>query len=666
MPDLILASSVTIEVTGPAPVVWEQVEPSPVTVGVGSHLLIPGPPGPQGPAGPDGPTGSDGPSDHGALTGLNDDDHALYALADGTRGAFAAPLGADDNYVTDAEKAALHAHSNKAALDLVSGTNTGDQVLPTWSTISGKPAVVAEGATQAEARTAIGLGSAATTASTAYATAAQGAKADSAVQPGDLVVNVRDFGAVGDGVVDDTAAIQAAINSLTGASSSGEFGGAGAGQVFLPKGSYKVTNLTMKSNVSIRGAGYRATALIATGTSGYTLGTSGLSHVVRIANVEISDLTIGPTLAGSVLDVTRPAVGGINLNYSQWCSLRNVFIHNVAGVGIDLTQTFDINTHNVHLMYVGTDVNAALLMAGDADDTCNANHHVGMRIERCPMMVKMTGAINAPVNNEFVACKFEWNVAGQPTTTGPGIYIEHGIQLKFVACMFVSDSVTYPVVSLGSAGAGPFTRGVRFVACEWNTPTLHQGWALTTTARCDDLLVADCDVDRYGKGFVLNPVTRGTFIGNRTDNCAAPVIDGVGLQVIGNRFLDCYTATGPGGLYAVRVSSNSRVIGNHIQGPTATANRPEGLNTSNNTLVIGNFFDRLNTAVSFFGTGAKSRANQFSSVNAPQSPATSLTNSIESPTPSSLTYSRAGESAIDTQLRTALVAAGLAYDNTTA
>ncbi len=51
MPDLILASSVTIEVTGPAPVVWEQVEPSPVTVGVGSHLLIPGPPGPQGLAG---------------------------------------------------------------------------------------------------------------------------------------------------------------------------------------------------------------------------------------------------------------------------------------------------------------------------------------------------------------------------------------------------------------------------------------------------------------------------------------------------------------------------------------------------------------------------------------------------------------------------------------
>ena len=42
----------------------------------------------------------------------------------------AAPaLGSDDNYVTDYEKLALHSHSNKTALDLVSGTNTGDQTL---------------------------------------------------------------------------------------------------------------------------------------------------------------------------------------------------------------------------------------------------------------------------------------------------------------------------------------------------------------------------------------------------------------------------------------------------------------------------------------------------------------------------------------------------------
>ena len=105
------------------------------------------------------------------------DPHTQYALADGTRGSFAAPLGADDNYVTDAEKAALHAHANKAALDNVSGVNTGDQTLPTWTTISGKPAVVAAGATQADARTAIGAGTSSLAIGTTGSTAAAGNRA---------------------------------------------------------------------------------------------------------------------------------------------------------------------------------------------------------------------------------------------------------------------------------------------------------------------------------------------------------------------------------------------------------------------------------------------------------------------------------------------------------
>ena len=50
---------------------------------------------------------------------------------------YAPALGLDENYVTDVEKAALHAHSNKTALDLVSGTNTGDQTL---SGLGGAPA----------------------------------------------------------------------------------------------------------------------------------------------------------------------------------------------------------------------------------------------------------------------------------------------------------------------------------------------------------------------------------------------------------------------------------------------------------------------------------------------------------------------------------------------
>ena len=50
------------------------------------------------------------------------------------------------------------------------------------------------------------------------------------------VVNVKDFGAVGDGVADDTAAIQAAVNSL-----------ATSGIIFIPKGIYKLNTNVVNS-----------------------------------------------------------------------------------------------------------------------------------------------------------------------------------------------------------------------------------------------------------------------------------------------------------------------------------------------------------------------------------------------------------------------------------
>ena len=53
------------------------------------------------PANLGGPGG--GVTDHGALSGLEDDDHKQYALADGSRGSFAPPLGADEPYDKDAK-----------------------------------------------------------------------------------------------------------------------------------------------------------------------------------------------------------------------------------------------------------------------------------------------------------------------------------------------------------------------------------------------------------------------------------------------------------------------------------------------------------------------------------------------------------------------------------
>lgn len=82
------------------------------------------------------------------------------------------------------------------------------------------------------------------------------------------VVNVKDFGAVGDGVADDTAAIQAAINAAQSR---------GGGTVFLPAGNYLVSaTLTVTAgNVRILGDGMWITTIQRAADYGNTLVCTG-------------------------------------------------------------------------------------------------------------------------------------------------------------------------------------------------------------------------------------------------------------------------------------------------------------------------------------------------------------------------------------------------------
>jgi len=126
------------------------------------------------------------------------------------------------------------------------------------------------------------------------------------------VVNVKAYGATGDGTTDDTAAIQAALDAV--------YAG-GGGTVYFPEGVYRVTSVVKSwtSSVSVKlvGDGKRATVIRKLG--GVNTPVFDFSSIPAILEVysEISDMRIdGNNVADSGLRVT---------DFARWVA-RNLLI----------------------------------------------------------------------------------------------------------------------------------------------------------------------------------------------------------------------------------------------------------------------------------------------------------------------------------------------------
>lgn len=136
--------------------------------------------------------------------------------------------------------------------------------------------------------------------------------------------NVRSYGAKGDGVTDDTAAVQAAIDDPRNSSLIG-------GTVFLPKGTYVVSNLVVKHRVRLVGAGMRLTVLKAKAGSTAT-GLLTLNQGYAQSS-DIQDLSIvGGGNAGQH-GIHFVATGIVPDNNGGWwdSGLRRVHISGFAG-----------------------------------------------------------------------------------------------------------------------------------------------------------------------------------------------------------------------------------------------------------------------------------------------------------------------------------------------
>lgn len=148
-----------------------------------------------------------------------------------------------------------------------------------------------------------------------YTPAGSGAVARSAASKFGDVVSVKDFGAVGDNVADDTAAIQAAINAAYAANKA----------LYIPGGRYRITALTFAPTDPVAtGQGLR----IYGDTSGN--GTLGRGTILSTTATSGSVFTIQPSTGASYVELTgltfqgnANVTAGVVFNQSWLAKVRN-------------------------------------------------------------------------------------------------------------------------------------------------------------------------------------------------------------------------------------------------------------------------------------------------------------------------------------------------------
>lgn len=118
----------------------------------------------------------------------------------------------------------------------------------------------------------------------------------------DEILNVKaDFGVVGDGVADDTAAIQAALDAYD--------------TVVLPPGTYKISTLRLKrNNQRLSGSGFGNTTLSSTASSSGTSVIANNTPGTTLVGCELSDIKIvaSSLVVGFVVDWRHIQLGRVS------------------------------------------------------------------------------------------------------------------------------------------------------------------------------------------------------------------------------------------------------------------------------------------------------------------------------------------------------------------
>lgn len=270
-------------------------------------------------------------------------------------------------------------------------------------------------------------------------------KPDNGAKPvgkGELLINVKDYGAKGDGTTDDTIAVQNAINDANAA--------AGGGVVFLPRGTYSVSTLTARAYVTVGGAGRYRTAIVARSSTAEAL---ILFPLGMVQSFYLEDLALSPGVmpnAGQHGIYARATGDGGRPNQGGWWygGVRRVRINRfdghgiwLRGGGVDCLRPHQFLTFEGVEVFAGPNASArSLYLTGqvgqaiftgcqfDGNGQGIAGSGTSIEIRREVTDAGTPNSDIAPYAIEFLNCTIQANALGARVERAPGI--------KFNNCWF--------------------------------------------------------------------------------------------------------------------------------------------------------------------------------------------------------------------------------------